>query len=1070
MAKRIDPSNLTVDFRQLMRMTVQDRVDFYKSGGQSYFESLTPTQLAQLFPKYYQRQLPDIGKAVSGGTAGTMPSAAPEARTGSGVTSGALGRAARSQQAPGQPQQSPPAQRNAFLEHLEKITGKPSTQQQNTQAGPLVPDKNDAIDPTQFRTSMMNRIRNSGLIGFVPPDGEKYGIKKGTAAEWANYFTGLAKHESGLKTKTHGDVGQFGGHGSRGLFQLSPQDAITYGIQNKPFTYEQLQDPNFNADVALKIHEYWLLKKRQGIQEGAGRYWGPISKEGWTPGKGRDRNLPWNEWNRQESDSATSVQKPEQERPSQSGMPTGLRPSDAAPGKTERKPGQASGEEDLYGIAQTKRKDTDFGGFKRSNSNCGRGTGAVVDAIFGTDYTKGGIGANAGAFAGRNPRPFIPQLYSGPAGLPEGYMNDPSQWRIGDVVAAQGGDGHIQVWNGKQWVSDFKQKGILPGYSGYILHRVKPEAYSQVSSEYAKNMDQGGNTRNFLSGLGIEFGTAPVLGVDKPEEANRERITKPQEYDSWNPNLKKYIESLPPTVQQKIFEQANLIKQNNLGDINQIYETAIKQNPNAFSTAPKVVTDAVMNAPPGEMPQINPEGFGVGKIHGEQKYTPEQEAKRQGFTTGRIKFTGFEDTDLTQTEFQAGSGGREKDKPSVPSGTYSLTPQATGPVISDYYRSRGIDPNQGAFGRVYNVGTPKAPTVAGFDPKVQRTRTQIQIHSNVNRDVDKLISSGCITVSPEEYPRLVENIEKARKASKSGISLVVENNPDGTSNFTIMPSARATNPITVNTAVKNVQETGNIAGIPQATPEQQPTQTGTPPTQVITPSPQITGSAVPQPVTPAAPSVPSRASAAPQQQAPAAPQQQAQAAPQQQAPAAPQQQAQAAPQQQAPAAPTATATPVQEPPPRQEDQVKQNAVGGQEQTTENIGFFDTNTGKTLGTASRGEVVALNQSGIAEIKPEQRISEIPQMRTDTPQQQQQEQQQSLQQEQPPMPTNMAAMSSAPSVPSAQETFYANVQPPLSDCPASFMRACAVSSFENKGTAGGNFDVNRFRLGSFHSTLA
>jgi hypothetical protein len=72
----------------------------------------------------------------------------------------------------------------------------------------------------------------------------------------------------------------------------------------------------------------------------------------------------------------------------------------------------------------------------------------------------------------------------------------------------------------------------------------------------------------------------------------------------------------------------------------------------------------------------------------------------------------------------------------------------------------------------------------------------------------------------------------------------------------------------------------------------------------------------------------------------------------------------------------------------------------------------------------------------------------------------------------MPTNMAAMSSAPtqSVPSAQETFYANVQPPLSDCPASFMRACAVSSFENKGTAGGNFDVNRFRLGSFHSTLA
>ena len=69
---RLDPKNLTVDFKQLMRLSVQDRINFFRQGGENYFESLTPTQLAQLFPKYYQQQLPDIGRAVSGGTRGTV--------------------------------------------------------------------------------------------------------------------------------------------------------------------------------------------------------------------------------------------------------------------------------------------------------------------------------------------------------------------------------------------------------------------------------------------------------------------------------------------------------------------------------------------------------------------------------------------------------------------------------------------------------------------------------------------------------------------------------------------------------------------------------------------------------------------------------------------------------------------------------------------------------------------------------------------------------------------------------------------------------------------------------------
>jgi hypothetical protein len=50
------------------------------------------------------------------------------------------------------------------------------------------------------------------------------------------------------------NVGATGDRGrSHGLFQLSPQDAITYGLQKTPFTAEQLADPDFNARMAVMI-------------------------------------------------------------------------------------------------------------------------------------------------------------------------------------------------------------------------------------------------------------------------------------------------------------------------------------------------------------------------------------------------------------------------------------------------------------------------------------------------------------------------------------------------------------------------------------------------------------------------------------------------------------------------------------------------------------------------------------------------------------------------------------------------------------------------------------------------
>lgn len=152
--------------------------------------------------------------------------------------------------------------------------------------------------PDDVRAIMLSEVKRQGLVGTVPPDGAKYGIKTGSAEEWANLFTGLAKHESGLDNRTVGDVGQFVG-GSRGLLQLSYNDAQTYGFNaGKPFTQEQLADPTFNAAAGIAIAKS-LISKNGTIQGGMGKYWGPISKEGWVPGQGRDRGLPWQQWGAQ---------------------------------------------------------------------------------------------------------------------------------------------------------------------------------------------------------------------------------------------------------------------------------------------------------------------------------------------------------------------------------------------------------------------------------------------------------------------------------------------------------------------------------------------------------------------------------------------------------------------------------------------------------------------------------------------------------------------------------------------------------------------------------------------------
>lgn len=138
-------------------------------------------------------------------------------------------------------------------------------------------DKRGAImDKGKLKARYMELAQEYGLTDLSPADAKRYGID-GSPESWGNFLMDLTHAESGFKPHTHGDKGMFES-GSRGLFQLSVNDARNYRFQKHKSTLAELADPEYNARLAVRIAAHRIRKHGRIGGKGMGAYWGPIRR------------------------------------------------------------------------------------------------------------------------------------------------------------------------------------------------------------------------------------------------------------------------------------------------------------------------------------------------------------------------------------------------------------------------------------------------------------------------------------------------------------------------------------------------------------------------------------------------------------------------------------------------------------------------------------------------------------------------------------------------------------------------------------------------------------------------
>ena len=133
---------------------------------------------------------------------------------------------------------------------------------------------------------------------------------------------------------------------------------------------------------------------------------------------------------------------------------------------------------------------------------CPQGTQAVVVALTGVKGL-GTLSGNADWFSFKNPSTgggrssFATNIggksyYNDKVNVGDEYTLDSTKWQVGDIIVMGYNDkkyGHIQVWTGWKWVSDFTQNKIQANWvdkSSIALWRLNENGKTAVTSEKNK--------------------------------------------------------------------------------------------------------------------------------------------------------------------------------------------------------------------------------------------------------------------------------------------------------------------------------------------------------------------------------------------------------------------------------------------------------------------------------------------------------------------------------------------------------------------------------------------------------
>jgi hypothetical protein len=200
-------------------------------------------------------------------------------------------------------------------------------------------------------------------------------------------------------------------------------------------------------------------------------------------------------------------------------------------------------------------------GTSRGPGNCLRGSQGILGALTGHPRFNagkaGGLGYAATLYSTKGGQDFTSTgLYEKPVGIDgSSYFSDPKQWQVGDTVASSGGGkgyGHIQVWTGKAWVSDFTQNRILPAsgsgtYGNFALHR--PNAAGQAAiAQRAPGLGLGnGGTpvAQETTSVSGEVAAANVHQAPTPINVEAEQNGGTQYGSVANPNMNSTITTSP---------------------------------------------------------------------------------------------------------------------------------------------------------------------------------------------------------------------------------------------------------------------------------------------------------------------------------------------------------------------------------------------------------------------------------------------------------------------------------------------------------------------------------------------